>query len=142
MMQTQSLIARVRIWQAHYGSVSLKPADLAHCHIAAFETTLQQGREKIQWGKLIKLQGKNAQGQWNTAQAKEYPAKLNALLAASLINANCMPDEATDIADAPLPDAVQTAFNELYAGDVDQTKQEMRPDYHKVHRQQDLEQPD
>eukprot|EP00438_Fugacium_kawagutii_P005481 Skav236543 [mRNA] locus=scaffold1774:141301:141858:- [translate_table: standard] len=138
MMQRHGLLHRERIWQAYYGGVSMKPTDLAFCHLDDFPGHMLRGREPINWRQLIALQGRTAQGQWRTSQAKEYPPKLNSLLAESLVLAACKEDLDCQ-SRAPLPEHVQIEFDQLYAGHVDQAQQEMKPDYNaKFQRTKDL----
>eukprot|EP00438_Fugacium_kawagutii_P003075 Skav220259 [mRNA] locus=scaffold1696:422156:429340:+ [translate_table: standard] len=136
-LEQQERTTRIRIFQAHYGAVSLKPTDLAFTHLPGFRQKLFEERQTIDWKNLITLCGKNESNQWKTSQAKEYLAKLNYVLAATFVDERAR-RLGSHSNSAPLPSEVQQQYDELFAGDEDFDHQQMRPDFGGHFRSKDI----
>ena len=67
--------------QGLYGAVSCKPTTFLAIHIPQFQKILKRWKDPDtdakQW---IRLEGRNSDGSWKTAQGKAYPSRLNAAL--------------------------------------------------------------
>eukprot|EP00438_Fugacium_kawagutii_P034291 Skav220564 [mRNA] locus=scaffold2140:17435:18181:+ [translate_table: standard] len=126
------LLQRWLLWQAAYGSPAAKPTHFACCHQRSFRSICKGYEEPIQWKDLIVLEGKDLQGHWRTAMAKEYPSRLNLALAASHVHAMQDRSYASNI-DSALKASVEEEYSRLFTGSDFQFNpdQAIQPDYHR-----------
>ena len=135
-LKAARLLAQHLIWQANYGSVSLKPTHVGLVHVPDYRRILAKHASPIDWPSLVTLGGKDEQGAWKTAQAKEYPEKLNLAFADLLVSAHCSKCSRQEVIPM-LPASVEAEFRQLYKGDVSFDQQVMQPDFHPRNRQLD-----
>ena len=130
-LKASNLLAQRLIWQAEYGSHVAKPTHLGVTHIPEFRDVMNKHRQPVQWRELETLGGKDSQGRWTTAAAKEYPSTLNLALADCFVTAAQRRMDAND-EPIPVPTAIRHQFEELYAGDSINAVQTMQPDFHRT----------
>lgn len=124
----QKLLTEHTIFQAYFGSESVKPTNFATGGMSRFKETLKQFHRKVDWKHLTVLQGRNDDGTWATAQAKEYPSDLNRALAWSFLTEYRR--RSTETKPVAILEPFHAEFLELWAGDVDMHHQALQPDYH------------
>ena len=130
MLKDAGLLSQRLIWQAHYGSTAPKPTHLGIQHLPQFNRVMARHRRWVNWSSLEHLGGRDSEGRWRTARAKEYPPDLNKALA-DLHVSEAVRRVRERQAAPPVPDTVQQQFNELYAGHLDYQAQVMQPDFHR-----------
>ena len=128
-LRQQGIMQQILVWQAAFGSPSLKPTHFGVVHLPEFQTALRMYSQSIQWDSLTTLQGRNLDGSWKTSIAKEYPSRLNQALAKAHVLAYLR--RSTAQAPTPLSESALRAFEQLYKGDVDFSRQQMAPDFHR-----------
>ena len=128
-LKAANLLRQHLIWQANYGSQSLKPTHIGLIHIHHYKTVLAAHASPVDWANLVTLGGKDAQGAWRTAQAKEYPEKLNLAFADLLISAYRSRQNQQPVT-PDLPATTLAEFHQLYKGDQSFEQQVMQPDFH------------
>eukprot|EP00438_Fugacium_kawagutii_P012715 Skav228205 [mRNA] locus=scaffold704:705577:707031:+ [translate_table: standard] len=127
MMRETGLIILHDIQQARFGATAVKPTTFAVCHLPKFRASLGKFAQTVHWDQLETLTGRRDDGSWRTAIAKEYPDKLNEGLAYSLAFAyHSRRSTCTDF-EAATDFVADVQY--YYAGNVDFSKQTMRPDY-------------
>eukprot|EP00438_Fugacium_kawagutii_P011413 Skav216741 [mRNA] locus=scaffold178:124271:126382:- [translate_table: standard] len=116
------------VFQAQFGSESVKPTHFAVGHIPRFKAVLKRFHRPVNWQSLKLLAGKTADGSWCTSRAKEYPADLNAGLSLAIVDAakSCLREHKSLERTAQF----EQEFTDLYAGDVSLEAQQMQPDFH------------
>lgn len=88
--------------QGLYGAVSAKPTTFAACHIPRFAQILRAWvapDAAIRARSWIRLEGKNEDGTWKTAQGKAYPSRLNAALVDCMLQGSLCAEEIEMTAD-------------------------------------------
>ena len=123
------LLSQRLIWQASYGSPSLKPTHIGLAHLPNAAAILAKHASPVNWQELITLGGRDLDGSWRTSRAKEYPPALNLTFADLLVSAY-KDRQCSDPARSEMPDHLWQQFQDLYRGDVDIEMQTMQPDFH------------
>ena len=93
---------RHMVIQGLYGAVSAKPTTFAACHIPRFAQILRAWvapDAAIRARSWTRLEGKNEDGTWKTAQGKAYPSRLNAALIDCMLQGSSYAEELEMTAD-------------------------------------------
>eukprot|EP00438_Fugacium_kawagutii_P002796 Skav225640 [mRNA] locus=scaffold1716:264996:265862:- [translate_table: standard] len=133
-LQSEGMIRRHVLFQAAYGASSAKPTNFAECHCPSYRRSLKELSQKVCWEHLELLQGRRSDGSWMTGSAKEYPLRLNQALALTHVREHLRLTQRGALCKSRT-EAFQQEFASLYAGDLDWSAQELRPDY--GHRDRD-----
>eukprot|EP00438_Fugacium_kawagutii_P018159 Skav206359 [mRNA] locus=scaffold3448:259694:272924:- [translate_table: standard] len=126
----QKLLIKHDIYQARFGSASVKPTTFAVGFLPRFKQGIQTFHRAVDWKALTTLSGKDNLGGWKTSQAKEYPPDLNAALAWCFVDALRWTPQGIKAASEEAE--FRSTFSELYAGDVSLEQQVIQPDFHGV----------
>ena len=130
MMEKLGYMKRYEIWQAEFGGLSAKPTHLGVFHAPDFQEIMNRHRSMPDWSSLIQLGGRDSQGAWKTASAKEYPPTLNRVLADVHLT-SWLRRTGSSSSQAQLPTQIHDEFSQLYAGNVALEEQVMQPDFHR-----------
>ena len=129
-LRQHGTMQQILVWQAAFGSPSLKPTHFGVVNLPEFQPALAQYRQSIPWDRLTTLQGRNMDGTWKTSIAKEYPSQLNRALAKAHVMAHLRRRDSQESHTETTEGALR-AFEQLYKGDVDLSRQQMAPDFHR-----------
>lgn len=100
------------------------------CWVPCCRDVFSQHQTPIPWQSLQSLKGKDHEGRWLTARAKEYPGALNAALVHSHVFQ--ISQQRCHSRLVPAKEEHQLSFETLYRGDWDMDAQQMQPDYAKT----------